>query len=111
MRPTGITVTGAGDIYLCQTGGTLTIDNALTTTGTVRLANTNGGITQSAAITTPNLGVSAAGTVNLTVAGNNVSTVFAASVTGGNAVSFMDSVGFSTGTVTGVAGTTRSTLR
>jgi hypothetical protein len=102
---TGVTST-KGDITLCNDAGTLAINAAVDAgTGTAMLAS-GAGISQTAAITAANLGVRASGDVALDQATNEISGSFAAADAGlNNVVRFLDGVGFSTGTINGVAGT------
>jgi predicted outer membrane repeat protein len=99
-----LTVSGAvassnGDITLCDTGAMNLNATVNAGAATVRLQS-GGSVAQSAALTAANLGVAASGAVVLNNAGNNVSGVFAASDSVANtAITFLDSVGFSTGTV------------
>jgi hypothetical protein len=105
----GVTTTN-GDITLVTNGNALSIKGVVNAgMGTVRLGS-GGGISQTAAITGANLGVSAAGDVALDQATNQVSGAFAAGDTGaGNVVRFLSGLSFSTGTVSGVAGTAFAT--
>jgi hypothetical protein len=98
---------GSGDVTLCAGGG-FTIDSAISTVGTVRLA-ANGAISQmnaaAASISAANLGITANGNVTLdgSATTNNVSGNLAAQVTGGGFVHFRDisATGFSVGQVSG----------
>jgi hypothetical protein len=113
----GVTTAGQ-DVTLCATaGGNLAINQAVSAAGgTVRLTAA-GTVTQTAAITSANLGVLAGGaiTLNLNVPGNQVTGTFAASNAPTNTTSFADASGFQVGSVsasicfigvTGVSGTT-----
>ncbi len=99
---TGIQVT-SGDITLCADGGTLGINQPLTTSGTVRL-QANGNITQTAAglITAQALGLrSLFGFIDLDATSNLISSTLAASAGQfGGRIEFRNANGFVTGQVT-----------
>ena len=98
LTVSGAISSNAGDISLCDTGAAMLLNATVNagTANTVRLQSA-GTVSQSAAITAANLGVYAGGAVTLTNSGNDVTTTFAAIAPA--AISFTDSVGFSTGQV------------
>src|SRR5439155_11811043 len=103
---TGV-VTNNGDVDLVSPPGPITLAQAVNTgaasTSTVRL-NSGGAVTQTAggagAITAQNLAVVAAGNVDLCEVANTVTGTFAAKDTAAGAfVRFLDTTGFTVGTV------------
>ncbi|MES2295946.1 MAG: filamentous hemagglutinin N-terminal domain-containing protein [Pseudomonadota bacterium] len=84
--------------------GAIAINNTVTSTGggTLKL-NSGASITQTAAITVPNVSAVAAGAVTLTNTGNNIGTI-AGSAAGGTGFQFVTSTDTATGTVGGVVG-------
>src|SRR5207248_2261528 len=103
---TGV-VTNSADVGRVSTAGPITLTQAVNTgaasTSTVRI-NSGGAVTQTAggagAITAQNLAVVAAGNVDLCEVANTVTGTFAASDTAAGAfVRFLDSSGFTVGTV------------
>src|SRR5262249_40941729 len=80
---------GSGNVTLCS-GGDLNVDAVITTTATARLS-AGGLVTQSAAITASNLGVSAATGITLDTVVNAVSNVFAAANSTMGSIKFRDS--------------------
>ncbi len=86
---TGATGVSGTDVTLRNDAGDLTVNAAITATGTVRLQSDAGNVTQNAAgtITAAALGVRAGGTVLLTAGDNDVGTFAAAA---GGVVEFRD---------------------
>jgi hypothetical protein len=94
-------VVSMSDITLC--GGILAIDQSVNSVGgTVRLSSVGGVVTQTAPITSVNLGVQAPGPITLNLLGNHVTGTFAAfNNSPFSGISFVDSSGFLVDQVSG----------
>jgi len=91
----------ASTALLLSSSGALTISGAAITYATVRLQSVNSGIAQTAVdtITAVNLGVNAAGNVELGTATNAVSGTFAGKTGGSQFIVFINTPGFTIGSV------------
>ena len=103
--PEGVTsfgiLTNNHDVTLCALAGDISLTQALNAgTGTARLS-ASGAVTQTAAspITAANLGVAAGGNIGLDQAANAIPGTVALNSTGGS-VAFMETDGFTVGTIT-----------